>query len=229
MSLTDLRRTIRSLANPARAEVSQRYFKTGKGEYGEGDRFLGLDAATMHSLAKQYRDTPLSAVGQLLHSQWHEERLVALLILVRQFEKGDRDAILALYLANTSRINNWDLVDCSAPHIVGAHGGMPLLQKLARSASLWERRIAILATLHFIREDDFEPTLVIAGMLLDDKHDLIHKSVGWMLREVGKRDVATEKRFLDAHAVTMPRTMLRYAVERLPEREQRRYLNARSG
>lgn len=229
MSLTDLRRTIRSLANPARAEVSQRYFKTGKGEYGEGDRFLGLDAATMHSLAKQYRDTPLSTIGQLLHSQWHEERLVALLILVRQFEKGDRGAILALYLANTSRINNWDLVDCSAPHIVGAHGGMTLLRKLARSTSLWERRIAILATQHLIREDDFEPTLVIAEMLLGDKHDLIHKAVGWMLREVGKRDVATEKRFLDAHAATMPRTMLRYAVERLPEREQRRYLNARSG
>jgi 3-methyladenine DNA glycosylase AlkD len=229
MRLAEIRRNIRSRGNSARAEVSQRYFKTGKGEYGEGDRFLGLDAATMHSLSKQYRDTPLKAVEQLLHSPWHEDRLVALLILVRQFEKGDRDAILALYLANTSRINNWDLVDCSAPHIVGARGDMQLLRKLARSESIWERRIAIIATQHLIRESDFEPALVIAEMLLGDKHDLIHKAVGWMLREVGKRDIAAERRFLDSHAATMPRTMLRYAVERFPERERRHYLNARSG
>ena len=229
MTLAEIRRNIRSLGSSARAEVSQRYFKTGKGEYGEGDRFLGLDAATMHSLAKQYRDTPLSAVRELLHSQWHEERLVALLILVRQFAKGDRDAVLALYLANTDRINNWDLVDCSAPHIVGAHGTIQLLRKLARSKSVWERRIAIIATQHLIRENNFEPTLVIAEMLLEDPHDLIHKAAGWMLREVGKRDAAVEKRFLDAHAATMPGTMMRYAVERFPERERRHYLNARSG
>ncbi len=228
MTLAEIRRNLRSLGSSARAEVSQRYFKTGKGEYGEGDRFLGLDAATMHSLAKQYRETPLPVVGQLLHSPWHEERLVALLILVRQFAKGDRDAILALYLANTDRINNWDLVDCSAPQIVGAHATSELLRKLARSQSVWERRIAIMATQHLIRENNFEPTLTIAGMLLDDQHDLIHKAVGWMLREVGKRDVAVEKRFLDAHAATMPRTMLRYAIERFPERERRHYLNARS-
>ena len=229
MTLAEIRRNIRSLGSSARAEVSQRYFKTGKGEYGEGDCFIGLDAATMHSLAKQYRETPLKAVDQLLHSQWHEERLVALLILVRQFEKGDRDAILALYLANTDRINNWDLVDCSAPQIVGAHGTIQLLRKLARSKSLWERRIAIIATQHLIRENNFEPTLVIAEMLLGDEHDLIHKAAGWMLREVGKRDAGVEKRFLDGHAAIMPRTMLRYAIERFPERERRHYLNARSG
>lgn len=229
MSLAEIRRNIRSSGSAARAEVSQRYFKTGEGEYGEGDRFLGLDAATMHALSKQYRETPLKDVEQLLHSQWHEERLVALLILVRQFEKGDRDAILALYLANTDRINNWDLVDCSAPHIVGAHGSVQLLRKLARSKSVWERRIAIIATQHLIRENKFDAALEIAGMLLQDPHDLIHKATGWMLREIGKRDAAVEKRFLDTHAAVMPRTMLRYAIERFPERERRHYLNARSG
>jgi 3-methyladenine DNA glycosylase AlkD len=230
-SLAAIRRQIRSLGNPARAEVSQRYFKTGAGEYGEGDRFIGVDAPAMHSLSKQYRDLPLPQVEQLLHSQWHEERAVALLILVRKVEAKKQSAapddaatIPALYLANTSYINNWDLVDSSAAQIVGAHGDLKLLQKLARSQALWERRIAIIATLHSIREGNFEPTLTIAKLLLNDAHDLIHKATGWMLREVGKRDPAAEKRFLDEYAPTMPRTMLRYAIERLPDSQKRKYL-----
>jgi len=181
----------------------------------------------MHGLAKKYRDTPLGVVEKLLQSPWHEERAVALLILVAQSARGDRHAILALYLRNTHRINNWDLVDCSAPDIVGGHGGIALLRRLTKSKSLWERRIAIVATQHLIREGRFDPTLAIARMLLHDEHDLIHKAVGWMLREVGKRDAAVAKRFLDEHAATMPRTMLRYAIERFPEGERKRYLKAR--
>lgn len=235
---TTLRRDIRACRNPERAVFCQRYFKTGKGEYGEGDCFLGLDAKTMHRLARQHRDTPLDAVEDLLHSSWHEERLVALLILVEQVtavSSGKRrkagaaplptpEAICALYLANTGHINNWDLVDCSAPQIVGPQSDLKLLRKLARSPSLWERRIAIMATFHDIRRRDFTRALAIAELLLHDPEDLIHKATGWMLREISNRDREVAKRFLDTHATTMPRTMLRYAIERLPEKERKAYL-----
>jgi 3-methyladenine DNA glycosylase AlkD len=222
--LAGIRHHIRSLGDAERSVYCQRYFKTGPGEYAEGDRFIGLDAKTMHGLAKRYTDTPLDVVEQLLQSPFHEERSVALLILVRQFARGNHDAILALYLRNTHRINNWDLVDCSAPQIVGAGGDLALLRRLAKSSLLWERRIAIVGTQHLIRGGNFEPTLIIARLLLHDDHDLIHKAVGWMLREVGKCDVAVEKQFLDEHAAVMPRTMLRYAIERFPEGEKKRYM-----
>jgi 3-methyladenine DNA glycosylase AlkD len=228
MNIATLRRHIRSLGSAERADFCQRYFKTGRGEYAEGDRFLGLDAPAMHALSKQYREAPLDVVEKLLQSPFHEERCVALLILVRKFERGERDAVLALYLGNTAYINNWDLVDCSARDIVGARD-MTLLRRLAKSKSLWERRIAIIATHEATQRGDFAPTLEIAAMLLGDAHDLIHKAAGWMLREVGKRDLATAKRFLDEHAATMPRAMLRYAIERFPDRERKRYLNATSG
>lgn len=225
MNIGPIRKRIRAHRNDARAEVCRKYFKTGKGEYGEGDRFLGLDVPTMRALAKELGATPLDVVEELLHSPWHEERVVALLILVRQFERGgDRDAILALYLANTRFINNWDLVDCSAPYIAGVHGTLKLWRRLAKSPSLWERRIAIMSTFHRIRANDFAPALAIAKLLVHDPEDLIHKAVGWMLREIGKRDLAAEKRFLDEHAATMPRTMLRYAIEKFPEVERKRYL-----
>ena len=230
-----LHRDIRKVSTRARAGVSQRFFKTGKGEYGEGDRFLGTAVPDLRKLSVKHGNLSLKDVGLLLKSPWHEERLLALLILVRQYHRGDqaaRNAIYKLYLGNTRYINNWDLVDSSADAIVGAHlykGDRALLRKLAQSRSVWERRIAILASYHYIKKGEYEDTLTIAELLLRDEHDLIHKAVGWMLREIGKRDQAVEERFLKTHAARMPRTMLRYAVERFPEPLRRRYLNARGG
>jgi 3-methyladenine DNA glycosylase AlkD len=225
-----IHREMKSLGSQSRAEVSQRFFKTGPGEYGEGDRFLGLSVPQVGSLEREHKHLSLAEIQKLLRSPWHEERLLALVVLVRQYERGDdelRDAIYRLYLRNTSRINSWDLVDCSAPHIVGAHiphGTPATLVKLARSKLVWERRIAILATFHYIRQGEMRPTLRIAEILLGDSHDLIHKAVGWMLREVGKRDQAAEENFLRNHAPTMPRTMLRYAIERFPDKLRRKYM-----
>jgi 3-methyladenine DNA glycosylase AlkD len=228
----DAIRCLRAHGNPTRAAFARRYFKTGPGEYAEGDRFLGLRAKDVHALARAFQALPLREVNALLRSPWHEARLLALLVLVRQYPKATsrtREAIFRLYLRNTAHINNWDLVDCSAAPIVGAHlqdGGRQRLRRLARSPLLWERRIAVIATSWFIRQDDFDDTLVIAQVLLNDTHDLIHKAVGWMLREVGKRDRRVEEAFLREHAVHMPRTMLRYAIERFPERLRQRYLRA---
>ncbi len=192
--------------------------------------FAGIRVPVLRKLAQEVQPLPLDEAGALLASPIHEARLLALLILVRQFARGDlatRRAIFELYLKNTNQINNWDLVDTTAPHIVGAFlldRGRKPLYRLARSARLWERRIAIMATLEFIRHDQFDDTLAIAEILLRDKEDLIHKAVGWMLREVGKRDPATAVAFLDRHYRSMPRTMLRYAIERFPERKRQAYL-----
>jgi len=233
MSLAKLRTEMRRAASPARARGALRFFKGGPGEYGEGDRFLGLDAAGMHGAAQRHSALPLGDVRKLLRSRWHEERAVALLILVRQYRRGDeaaRKRIYQLYLRSTKHINNWDLVDCSAEHIVGAwlytHPAERgrVFDRLARSSSLWERRIAMIATRHFIRQGDFRETLRIAQMLLRDEHDLIHKATGWMLREVGDRNHAVEVGFLRRFAARMPRTMLRYAIEKFPERERQRWL-----
>ena len=230
-----LLRDLRKVSTRARAKVSQRFFKTGPGEYGEGDRFLGTTVPDLRKLSVKYEAMPLRDLSSLLKSRWHEERLLALLILVRQYERGTpsaRNAIYRLYLGHTRYINNWDLVDSSADAIVGAHlydGDRALLHKLAQSRSVWERRIAILASFHYIKKGEYEDALTITELLLRDDHDLIHKAVGWMLREIGKRDQAVEERFLKTHAARMPRTMLRYAVERFPEALRRRYLNARGG
>ena len=232
--LDEIREKLRTVATPARAAGAQRFFKTGPGEYGEGDKFLGVTVPDLRLLARQFGDLPLREVRKLLTSEWHEERVLALVILVRQYERGDqqvRDAIYDAYLRSTRHINNWDLVDCSAAQIVGAHLAAKSrgpLRQLAKSSSLWERRIAIIATFHFIRRGEFDETLRIAEMLLADRHDLIHKAVGWMLREVGSRDRAVAERFLDAHAATMPRTMLRYALEKFPPALRTRYLRMRS-
>ena len=221
--LDALRRRLKTLANRERATHSLRFFKTAPGQYGEGDQFLGLTVPEMRRLVREFRDLSLDAVEELLASPWHEERLVALMILVEQYRRlpDARPAIYRLYLGSTARINNWDLVDVSAAHVVGAHleqrSRKPLV-RLAKSKSLWERRIAIVATLHFIRQNDFGDTLAIARILLGDEQDLIHKASGWMLREVGKRDEDVLRAFLDQHAAVMPRTMLRYAIERLPDR-----------
>ena len=220
------------LRNARRAEGVARFFKTGPGEYGAGDRFLGIDLPTLRRLVREFAALPLGEVATALASPWHEERLVALLLLVRRYQRGtsrDREAIYRLYMRRRTRVNNWDLVDLSAEHIVGAHlvnGSRTVLTALARSPRLWDRRIAIIATAHYIKRGEFGPTLQLARLLLGDEHDLIHKAVGWMLREVGKRDRAVEEAFLRRHAHRMPRTMLRYAIERFPERLRKRYLAA---
>jgi 3-methyladenine DNA glycosylase AlkD len=223
------------LGDPESAEFSKRFFKTGKGEYGEGDRFRGLSVPAMRQVARACAEMSLGETLRLLKSPYHEDRLVALLILVRRYSRGDdavRQRILDAYLASTRYINSWDLVDVSAPSILGAHlerRSRAVLAKLARSPSLWERRIAIVSTAHFIRNGDPKDALRIAKMLLDDEQDLIHKAAGWMLREVGarcSRDILRE--FLDAHAAVMPRTMLRYSLEHFAPDERAKYLAMRS-
>ena len=230
MSLAELKAEMQRLANPEKAEFSKRFFKTGPGDYAEGDRFLGLSVPAQRQLARRYRGLPLADLEKLLRSGIHEHRLTALLILVLQYKKGsaaEREQIFSLYLANATSVNNWDLVDSSAPYIVGEHlrdkdrSGLAIL---AKSDSLWERRIAMLATFAFIKRDDFNDALAIAEILLQDKHDLIHKAVGWMLREVGKHDLVTLERFLVKHYRTMPRTMLRYAIEKFSEPRRKAYL-----
>ena len=228
-----LKRALRAVGSPKRAASHSWFFKTGPGEYGEGDKFLGVTVPEIRRLARQYDGIPLGAAAVLLKSAWHEERMLALLILVRQYARaGDkqRAAIHRTYLRHTRWINNWDLVDCSAAQLVGAHlenDGLATLTRLAKSRSVWERRIAIIATYHPIRQREFTQTLAIAALLRDDGHDLIHKAVGWMLREVGNRDRSVEERFLKTHAARMPRTMLRYAIERFPEPLRQRYLRPR--
>lgn len=225
---------LESLRDPARAHLLQGFFKTGPGEYGEGDRFLGLRVPQVRASARRHRALPLDEVSRLLRSPWHEARLLALVLLVERYRRGDeatRTAIFDLYLANTDRINSWDLVDVSAGHIVGPQltgRRSALLTRLAGSGSVWERRIAIMATSHLIGKDNFGETLRIARLLLADPHDLIHKAVGWMLREVGKRDREVAERFLRRHAPAMPRTMLRYAIEKFPPALRAHYLALRS-
>ncbi len=221
------------LADPEVATASQWFFKTGPGEYGEGDRFIGIRVPMLRKLAREHRDLPRRDVLKLLHSPIHEQRAVALLILVAQYERGDkatRQEIYELYLGNLQQVNNWDLVDCSAHKIVGEHLALRSkrpLHRLARSRVLWERRVAIIATLTYIRVGAFDETFTIAEMLLDDQEDLIHKAVGWMLREVANRDRAAAEAFLRPRYKTMPRTMLRYAIERFPERRRKQYLAGR--
>ena len=230
ITLTSLKREARDLADPAVAAHSRTYFKTGPGQYGEGDAFLGLRVPTLRSLAKKYRDLDHTEAVELLKSEWHEERLLGVLLLVDSYERGDemqKERIHRTYLKNAKRVNNWDLVDSSAPQIVGAHltpENVGLLVDLAKSKNLWERRIAIIATQHFIRNGEFRPTLTTAVLLMNDSEDLIHKAVGWMLREVGNRDRAVLDSFLSKHYTQMPRTMLRYAIERHPEKLRRAYL-----
>jgi 3-methyladenine DNA glycosylase AlkD len=229
-TLQALRAELRALADPADGLFLQRFFKTAPGQYGAGDRFLGLRVPDLRRLARDYRELDHAQALEMLGSEWHEERLLALMMMVEQYRRGDaahRDKIHRSYLANTRYINNWDLVDASASQIVGQHlpaGKIAALEQLARSEDLWERRIAIVSTFHFIKKGEFRPTLRIAQLLLNDPHDLIHKAVGWMLREVGKRDRKALDGFLLKRYKVMPRTMLRYAIERHPEAVRQRYL-----
>ncbi|MFL5488859.1 MAG: DNA alkylation repair protein [Gemmatimonadaceae bacterium] len=229
-SLAEIQAELHALADPADAVHLQRFFKTGPGEYGAGDRFLGLRVPALRTLATKYAALAHADALQMLASSWHEERLLALILMVNAYKRGDessRAKIHRAYLANTAHINNWDLVDASAEYIVGSHIGTAepaLLTKLARSKDIWERRIAIVSTFHFIKRGEFGPTFKIAALLTADTHDLIHKATGWMLREVGKRDRAALDDFLRKHYRTMPRTMLRYAIERHPEGTRKKYL-----
>jgi len=224
-------RDLQKLGTPRRAKASAWFFKTGKGEYGYRDVFVGVSVPEQRRLAKRYRALPLNAVSELLKNPIHECRQTGLFILVDQYRRADdltRARLVRFYLANTKRVNNWDLVDCSAPYILGEHlleHDRSVLYRCARSKNIWERRIAIIATARFIRANQFEDTLKIAEILLEDDHDLIHKAVGWMLREVGNRSRIVEERFLRQHAKAMPRTMLRYAIEKFPEQKRKKYLN----
>jgi len=221
---------LQQLASRETAKILQKFFKTGPGEYGEGDIFIGVRVPDLRKLAKEFQDIAISEILAFLASSIHEERFLALLILVRNYGRGDevkKKKIYYLYLENTSFINSWDLVDGSAHHIVGAFlmdKNKAPLYRLAKSENLWERRIAIISTFHFIKHDRFQETLEIGKILLTDPEDLIHKAVGWMLREIGKRDLAAEETFLKKHAMKMPRTMLRYAIEKFPEPKRQRYL-----
>ena len=229
--LRKLKREIKKQANPEKAKQLQRFFKTGIGQYGEGDVFLGLTVPIQREIAKEFGgEVSFNEIEELLNSGIHEERLISLLILVDRFRKGedkDKKYIFDFYLRNASRVNNWDLVDLTAPNIVGyflLDKNRKILRGLAVSDSLWERRIAIVSCFAFIRNNEFDDCLKISEMLLEDSHDLIHKAVGWMLREVGKKDRAVLEGFLKKHYKSMPRTMLRYSIERFEEGLRKSYL-----
>ncbi len=226
----EILRELKSLGDPERAQHSQRFFKTGKGEYGAGDVFLGIRVPKQRALAKKYKNVTKEDALELLHSKYHEARLTALFLLVNIYNKADaqgKEQLYKAYLANVAYINNWDLVDSSALQIVGHYlfdKDRSPLQSLAQSDDLWERRIAIIATYYFIRQNEFQTTLNISEILLQDKEDLIHKAVGWMLREIGNRSRSNEEKFLIKYYQKMPRTMLRYAIEKFPEKRRQAYL-----
>ena len=232
--LEQAKQALHSHANPEDVLFLQRFFKTGPGEYAEGDVFIGVRVPVTRKIARQFKDLPLDLTSQLLCSSVHEERLLALVILTERMKKKgseeEKNAIYELYLSHTEWINNWDLVDVTAEHVVGRYlydKSRQPLYNLAASKDLWERRISIISTFYFIRKGDFEDTLRLAELHLEDSHDLMHKAVGWMLREVGKRDQPTEEDFLRKHYRVMPRTMLRYAIERFPEELRQGYLKGR--
>lgn len=230
--IQDLRKDLKSLTDSVRAKTSQSFFKTGKGQYGEGDIFLGITVPKQREVALRYKDLPINEIEKLLKSKIHEERLVSLLILIYKYKKGIEEIkkeIFNFYINNAKFVNNWDLIDCSADKIVGAYLSdkkKDILIKLAKSENLWEKRIAIVSTYYFIKfQKQSEYTFKIAEILINDKHDLIQKAVGWMLREVGKNISQTEEeKFLKKHYKTMPRTMLRYAIERFEPNLRKFYL-----
>lgn len=229
--LNNLLKELEEFADKEKAEIYQRFFKTGKGEYGEGDVFIGLTMPLQRSIAKRYLNLSLNKIQELLKSKIHEHRMTGLIILTEKYKRAktseDKENIFGFYLNNSKNINNWDLVDVTCPHIVGnflLDKDRRILYDLVNSKNLWEKRIAIVSTFAFIREDDFEDALTISELLLDDEHDLIHKAVGWMLREVGKRDEETLKKFLKGNYKRIPRMTLRYAIEKFPEEERKRIL-----
>jgi len=231
MKASDVKKELQAIANPEKALLLQGFFKTGEGEYGEGDLFLGITVPQQRTIAKTFKDLPLSEIEVLIHEPYHECRLTALIILVNRFKKTKKETgrkeIVDLYLRNTASINNWDLVDSSACYILGEYmldKDRTLIYRLADSDSMWEQRIAVLTTFTFIRNDDFADNLLLAEKLLNHKHDLMHKAIGWMLREIGKRNKSVLVDFLMQYSTQMPRTMLRYAIEKFPEEERQYFL-----
>ena len=230
MQAEDVKKDLRNLANFEKANLLQRFFKTGKGDYGEGDIFLGVMVPNTRKIAQKYTYLNLKEINTLLNSKIHEERLCALLIMVEQYFKLDelnKKKLFNFYIKNAKQINNWDLVDLSAPKIVGGYlldKPRSILYKFSKSKNLWERRISILSTFVFIKAGDYSDSFRLAKILMKDKHDLIHKAVGWMLREIGKKSMKDEIQFLNKHYKKMPRTMLRYAIERFPEEKRQFYL-----
>lgn len=226
----DVENELKKVGTKQRAETSAWFFKTDEGQYGYGDKFLGVAVGEQRKISKRYKDLPLREVNNLLYSEYHECRLTGLFILVLQYQVADKDQqdkIVKFYLSNLKRVNNWDLVDASARYILGEFlqtRQRTKLYKLVKSKNLWERRIAIVSTHAFILNGDFNDTLEISTLLLDDKEDLIHKAVGWMLREVGKQDKGTLVNYLDRHANRMPRTALRYSIEHFNEKDRKKYL-----
>ncbi len=230
MDIEELKKSLNKLANPVQAKILQGFFKTGVGEYGEGDIFLGISMPTQRENAKNYAGLNLSKIKELLESDIHEHRMAAIIILVEKYQKANDEEkanIANFYLKNAKRINNWDLVDVSAPKILGdflLDKDKKVLYDFAKSKNLWEKRIAIISTFGFIRKEKFYDALSISEILLNDSHDLIHKAVGWMLREIGNRDIDVEEEFLKKYYKTMPRTMLRYAIEKFDEEKRLGYL-----
>ncbi len=233
MSATKIKQALKQHAQPEKVPIYMNFFKTGKGQYGEGDKFLGITMPHIRSIAKQYKDVDFDVIQKFLDSQYHEHRMCGLVILVYKFESTKDETlktkIYNFYVKNLRAVNNWDLVDVTTPNIVGQYlydhpEKKDILYKYANSNNLWEKRISILATFRFIKYNDFADTLKIATILLHDDHDLIHKAVGWMLREMGKRNEVKLCRFLDKHHQTMPRTMLRYALERLTPEQKKYYM-----
>lgn len=229
--LNEIKKELEALKDSERAEVSAWFFKTGPGQYGEGDVFLGITVPKMREVAKKYADLSLFDIQKLLLSKIHEHRFVALVILVTKYQRAketEKKKIFDFYVKNARNVNNWDLVDSSAEYIVGEYlfnRGKILIYKLARSKNLWDRRIAIVSTFGFIKRNKFDDTFKISEILLSDTHDLIHKAVGWMLREVGKRDRDQLEKFLKKHYSVMPRTMLRYAIERFDSGKRKFYMS----
>lgn len=228
--LSGLKQDLQKLRNEEKIKVYSNFFKTGKGEYGEGDQFLGISVPEQRKIARKYHDLNLDDIRDLLTSKIHEHRLTALLILVEKHNKSNdktKQEIFDFYFENAKMVNNWDLVDLTADKIVGAYlidKDKSILYNLAKSDNIWERRIAIVSTYNFIKNNKLDETFKIAEILMKDKHDLIHKAVGWMLREVGKRDQKEEEKFLVKHYKNMPRTMLRYAIEKFDEEKRKFYL-----
>lgn len=233
MSVTEFHRTIKKNSNPQQAIVLQRFFKTGPGEYGAGDVFAGIKVPVQRDIAKKYYHLSLLDLKSTLSSKIHEERLTSLFILINKFKKadeGEKKKIVDFYLSNRRYVNNWDLVDISAPKILGEYlfeKDRSILFTFVKSKNLWERRIAIIATMNFIKKGDFVTTFILSEKLLNDKEDLIHKAVGWMLREIGNKDIQAEEDFLIEHYKVMPRTMLRYAIEKFPEQKRKSYLQGK--
>jgi 3-methyladenine DNA glycosylase AlkD len=226
----NIKKELYKIADKEKAIHLSRFFKTGKGEYGEGDIFIGIRVPDQRIIAKRFPDTALSEIEKLLDDPVHEFRLTALLILIELYKKADeeeKDKIVKFYLKKTSGINNWDLVDLSAPQIIGDYfysRNRDKLYQLVKSTHLWEQRIAVVSTYYFIKRKDFNEILAFSEMLLEHKHDLIHKATGWMLREAGKMDINVLKKFLDKYHKTMPRTMLRYSIEKLDNSERQKYM-----